>query len=873
MGQQPQGSQMSASQSMAQKPALPQHIPSASSYQTMQQAGQNASTSQPLMVPTQTQSTPMQQTPMSNGVDASKMVSQTSMAQGIQFVQKIQQRIVEIQQKLATSINANERQSLQRTLQELTRVQGALMQKLAQGSQMQQAQPKGNVLAQQSPMQPQSGPAAMTGQSIPNQTMPSYGQQTAFPNMQVNPSPGTLPSTATPILQAQPPNAAYQTPAVPSQGIAPNTTLSPDQFKRALTDLMQRHGKPVQFKPIIDGREVDLYRLFTTVQSLGGNNAVMQKGNWAAVAMSLGFISNNPTQLASVGMQIAQLYKTYLELFEEVWNRALVHQLSMANSTGQNKPGMTSKMPMNTGTPVQTNMGSSLNSGLLNPQVNQAQARPNLPITKEQLIQLLQQPNGQQILALLYQKAMAQNNGNPAVAASVPNVPLQMPPQPSTTHLTQPQAQTKLGTEAGTGMTTNVSQPARETAEKRANSIKVTPKMLEDAEATLHKMDMSLSISRPKLPILENLSEEETATVLQQIEKLMPLKTTVAALLPAFLAMTGNIEPAKRVKIMICMFDDQIALLPQKKCILRLSDLEKLKVQMTRCIGFVRLNDDKLAQRIMAKVLSSSTKGQNGKREGSTLERNVFPSDPSSAKRNKPDSPILIRDDEDQISSMSKASNLKNDQISPKSNTSPSAVEQSNKGQNGAHGSPNIPTKSSEHLTDYLAQASSRVNSKSKKNTDLANTSPLEFVEKAWNELLSTEGKSGITNTMDDPLLKSQLERYISQLGTGSISSIIFDMMQMPFSIGESSNVLSKDILGDIQRMDINYFGVLAWPHKNGPREGRETSNEMQENVIDLTEDANNQAQESGEEKTTGVTKITEEQAADWWSDIGAIYT
>ena len=126
--------------------------------------------------------------------------------------------------------------------------------------------------------------------------------------------------------------------------------------------------------------------------------------------------------------------------------------------------------------------------------------------------------------------------------------------------------------------------------------------MLEEARSLLYKVELSLSVSRPKLPVIEDIPESEKAIILQQVEQLVSLKTTVSALLPVFLAMTQNLEPAKRVKIMIYIFEDQLALLPSRKCIMRLSDLEKLKVQMTRCIGFVRIHDEKLARKVLSLI-------------------------------------------------------------------------------------------------------------------------------------------------------------------------------------------------------------------------------------------------------------------------------
>ncbi len=96
------------------------------------------------------------------------------------------------------------------------------------------------------------------------------------------------------------------------------------------------------------------------------------------------------------------------------------------------------------------------------------------------------------------------------------------------------------------------------------------------------------------MPIIQNIADDERDQILDQVQKLAPIQATVTALLPAFYAMNGNLEPAKRLKIMAFMYKDQYDLLPKKQCILRLADLDKLKMQMSRCISFVRSSNQNL---------------------------------------------------------------------------------------------------------------------------------------------------------------------------------------------------------------------------------------------------------------------------------------
>jgi AT-rich interactive domain-containing protein 4B len=52
---------------------------------------------------------------------------------------------------------------------------------------------------------------------------------------------------------------------------------------------MEDSGKPINRMPMIDGHEVDLYRLFRIVHKLGGHARVTNKSMWQQVAKKLGF--------------------------------------------------------------------------------------------------------------------------------------------------------------------------------------------------------------------------------------------------------------------------------------------------------------------------------------------------------------------------------------------------------------------------------------------------------------------------------------------------------------------------------------------------------------------------------------------------------
>jgi len=674
---------------------------------------------QPMGMPGQNPAAPMTHSPMSTNMDTSKVNQPNNVAQGVQFARKIQHRISEIEQKLATPMSDTDRQSLQRAHQELARLQATLVQKISQGLQIPASSGASNMMPSASaPNMP-----TFTPSTFANATPSKLG--TNILTNQTGSVPTAQPSMSMPTAQHT------QT---------SNVSITPDQFKRTLSELMRRHGKSLS-APVVDGREVDLYQLFTTVQSLGGSKAVTQKNMWHSVSMALGFISLNPTQQASTLLQFARVYKDYLGLFEDVWNRAMLHQLSMGRNNPQMinpnvrtegnamklmvQPQATQPRPSNFAV-MQSQQGSQ-------PQTQQT-ARIPLPFTKEQLASL--NLTSEQITQLLQQQAksitptMPQNSNQSATGSQNWTPAQQNGATPIHTRTTEP---------------TKQQQNTNKSPEKqRWQSLKVTSKMLEDAEGLLRKIEMSLNVSRPKLPIIESMTESDKSNVFQQMEKLIPLKATVSALLPAFLAMSGNIEPAKRVKIMVYMFEDQLALLPKRQCILRPSDLEKLKIQMTRCIGFVRMNDDKLAQRIIAKTLASQPK-EAQKRNASEDPRCSFIYSESNKKAKNHYEP-------------SQQESMDVNQPIPDSSKSRSTSQKSGDGgfssKTGAPdiskppnsdiksiptaGSPGTETRS-EKAADAVDKTLDKMMTDHQRNTELAQSDPLQFVRKAWSDLLSVE--------------------------------------------------------------------------------------------------------------------------------------
>ncbi len=95
------------------------------------------------------------------------------------------------------------------------------------------------------------------------------------------------------------------------------------------------------------------------------------------------------------------------------------------------------------------------------------------------------------------------------------------------------------------------------------------------------------------------MTEQERAHVLDEVSRLGRLEKTVNDLLPAFLAINNNVIATSKLKSLLLILRDQMDMLPSRRCILRPSDLEKMKMQMTRCVFFVKNTNPNLAKKII----------------------------------------------------------------------------------------------------------------------------------------------------------------------------------------------------------------------------------------------------------------------------------
>lgn len=95
---------------------------------------------------------------------------------------------------------------------------------------------------------------------------------------------------------------------------------------------MDDAGTPLNKSPTINGKDVDLYRLFKSVEKLGGYNRVTNQNKWRTVTARLKFPNNQ-----TLCNQVKSVYKKCLLSYES-FNRTLgVTMLSHPRSAKKNR--------------------------------------------------------------------------------------------------------------------------------------------------------------------------------------------------------------------------------------------------------------------------------------------------------------------------------------------------------------------------------------------------------------------------------------------------------------------------------------------------------------------------------------------------------
>uniref|UniRef100_A0A8D8ZI51 AT-rich interactive domain-containing protein 4B n=1 Tax=Cacopsylla melanoneura TaxID=428564 RepID=A0A8D8ZI51_9HEMI len=89
-----------------------------------------------------------------------------------------------------------------------------------------------------------------------------------------------------------------------------------DHFVAQLYKFMDDRGTPINKGPVIQSRDVDLYRLFRVVHKLGGYNRVTNQNQWKLVTHKMGF-----GQSMSTVNNVKHAYKKFLHSFEDFYRK------------------------------------------------------------------------------------------------------------------------------------------------------------------------------------------------------------------------------------------------------------------------------------------------------------------------------------------------------------------------------------------------------------------------------------------------------------------------------------------------------------------------------------------------------------------------
>ncbi|GIZ44579.1 hypothetical protein CKM354_000777400 [Cercospora kikuchii] len=99
---------------------------------------------------------------------------------------------------------------------------------------------------------------------------------------------------------------------------AQRRTPTRQEFVKIIHDLAQRSGTAHDQSPIVEGKSIDLYALWTRVDIMGGFDRVNKEDLWTEVAWRWTF---PPKQYSSAGVTLKRIYMTAIAEFDHSWNQ------------------------------------------------------------------------------------------------------------------------------------------------------------------------------------------------------------------------------------------------------------------------------------------------------------------------------------------------------------------------------------------------------------------------------------------------------------------------------------------------------------------------------------------------------------------------
>ncbi|KAK5125224.1 hypothetical protein LTR85_000900 [Meristemomyces frigidus] len=167
------------------------------------------------------------------------------------------------------------------------------------------------------------------------------------------------------------------------------------QFLKTLQSHSQQQGRHFNPAPLIGGRPVDLFMLWSVVAGAGGSANVERQGQWQAIANKIGF---SQPQFPSAPEELKQLYIMHIANYERMWytaraqakqEQARIHAHQMAGLGGPPQASPKTMQPPNQQN--QYNQFQQGQHGQQPPQATPVQANAQLPqngmSTPQQMLQ------------------------------------------------------------------------------------------------------------------------------------------------------------------------------------------------------------------------------------------------------------------------------------------------------------------------------------------------------------------------------------------------------------------------------------------------------------------------------------------------------
>ncbi|GAA6022215.1 hypothetical protein JCM10207_003945 [Rhodosporidiobolus poonsookiae] len=141
-------------------------------------------------------------------------------------------------------------------------------------------------------------------------------------------SPAATPSKPSPAAGTANGTPTAQTPRPTTAGAPPQGQANP--MLKVLSEFYAKQGLPFPGPPTVEGRQLDLARMFGAVTQGGGFSGITTSRRWGHVATALGFPAPSPDQHPEQRLQaLAQAYQTSLLPFEQSWaKQAAAHRNS-----------------------------------------------------------------------------------------------------------------------------------------------------------------------------------------------------------------------------------------------------------------------------------------------------------------------------------------------------------------------------------------------------------------------------------------------------------------------------------------------------------------------------------------------------------------